>query len=44
VCFQVLCQTYFAAQFSHCSVCIVNPVLHVGRLSKFVLAMGPEIF
>ena len=40
---QVLCQTHFAPEFLHCSVCIVNPVLRVGRLPKFVLVLGPEI-
>jgi hypothetical protein len=40
---QVLCQTYFASEFIHCSDCIVNPVLRVGRLPKFVLVLGPEI-
>jgi len=40
---QVLCRTYLASEFLHCCVCIVNPVLRVGRLPKFGLVLGPEI-
>jgi hypothetical protein len=40
---QVLCQTYFATEFLHCSVCFVSPVIRVCRLPKFVLMLGPEI-
>jgi hypothetical protein len=41
---QVLCQMYFAPEFLLCCVCIINPVLRVGWLLKFVLVLGPEIF